>query len=169
MQAQDCAVLVEPKITDWPYVKAIWEDPETMQDVGGIQELSEDRYKSWFNKVIVDGRHISKYYLIFDKERNRCLGEVSFHRYNPITKTAELNIKVKKEYRNMGVGSSAIRLILEYYFTEWKGEVMEDPVWIKNRNGIERLKRIGFKEGRRDKEEVVLRMNHEEWKIVRKA
>ena len=131
MDIRDCIVLVEPRITDWPYVKAIWEDPETMQDVGGIQELSEDRYESWFKKVIVDEKQKNKYYLIFDKKENKCLGEVSFHRYDIGTKTAQLNIKVKKEYRDKGVGSRAIGLLLEYYFTEWKGEVMEDAVMDK--------------------------------------
>ena len=74
--------LVEPTKSDWQLIKGIWEDPNTMEDIGGIQALSEERYNQWYQKMFVIDNAKNKYFLILHEDTNECIGEVSFHNYN---------------------------------------------------------------------------------------
>ncbi len=155
--------LVQPSLKDWLYVKNIWEDENTMEDVGGIILLSKERYNNWYKKIFEIEKTIHKYYLIFNSENNICYGEVSFHRYDKENKKAELNIKVKKEYRNKGIGTKALDILLKYYFSEWCGEIMEDRLRIENINGYKSLVAYGFIETRRNNEEIVVKIRKGDW------
>ncbi len=155
--------LVAPTKGDWQLVKVIWEDPETMEDVGGIQPLSEKRYYQWYQKMFVLDKDKNKYFLILHEDTNQCIGEVSFHKYDKEEKKARLNIKIKSNCRNYGFGKQALDLLLHYYFNEFNGVIMEDIIDIKNQNGYRMLKKYGFKEIRRDKEEILLEMRKDEY------
>jgi RimJ/RimL family protein N-acetyltransferase len=155
--------LVKPSLEDWLLVKNIWEDENTMEDVGGIILLSKENYNNWYKRIFEIEQSIHKYYLITDNESNNCYGEVSFHRYDKKNKKAELNIKVKKDYRNKGIGTKALDILLKYYFTEWGGEIMEDRLRIENINGYKSLLGYGFIEIKRDKEEILVEIRKGDW------
>ncbi len=155
--------LVAPTKGDWQLVKGIWEDPETMEDVGGIQPLSEERYTQWYQKMLVLDKDINKYFLILHEDTHQCIGEISFHNYDKEEKKARLNVKIKSNYRNHGFGRQALDLLLHYYFNEFNGEIMEDRIDIKNQNGYRALQNYGFKEISRDKEEIVIEIRREEY------
>ena len=155
--------LVAPTKSDWQLVKRIWEDPETMKDVGGVQPLSEERYTQWYEKMFVLDKDKNKYFLVLQEDTHQCIGEISFHNYDKEEKKARLNIKIKSNCRNHGFGRKALDLLLHYYFTEWNGEIMEDIVDIKNTNGYRTLKNYGFKEISRDKAEIVIEIRREEY------
>jgi diamine N-acetyltransferase len=157
-------ILREPKISDWLHIKHIWEDEETMKDVGGIHELNEEKYGQWYRYVTIEKNTENKYFLIFDKEQKTCFGEVSFHRYDKIKKKAMFNIKVNAQYRNKGIGYEAMDLILDYYFNLWDGEIMEDTIWENNPNGLQKLINYGFREVRRDEEGIWIEIRKKEWK-----
>jgi len=40
-------------IKDYLYIKEIWEDEKTMNDVGGIIPISKIDYIKWYNKTIL--------------------------------------------------------------------------------------------------------------------
>ncbi len=155
--------IVKPTKDDWQIVKRIWEDPATMEDIGGVQPLSEERYVQWYQKMFLLEKDKNDYYLILYEDTDQCIGEVSFHNYNKDEKKARLNIKIKSNYRNHGFGKQALDLLLHSYFNEWNGKRMEDIIDIKNKNGYKMLKKYGFKEIRRDKEEILLEMKKEEY------
>ncbi|OGE82931.1 MAG: hypothetical protein A2Y39_07275 [Candidatus Delongbacteria bacterium GWF2_40_14] len=121
-----------------------------MADVGGIVSVDEVGYRKWYESMFVSGKDKNCYYLIFVE--NACTGEVSFHRFDPEKKTAELNIKVKYEFRGLGISRKALDHILSVFFDEWNGLEMFDTLWKENRNGIEVLKKYGFKEAGTDKD-----------------
>jgi len=155
--------LIEPTKGDWQLVQGIWEDPETMEDVGGVQPLSEERYNQWYQKMFVLDKDKNKYFLILQGDTNQCIGEISFHNYDKEEKKARLNIKIKSNCRNHGFGRQALDLLLHYYFNVFKGEIMEDRIDIKNTNGYKTLKNYGFKEISRDKEEIIIGIRREEY------
>jgi len=83
-----------PKYEEIEYINKLWSDLDTTGEIGGPYYLSEEKALSWFQKMVepTDGKNF--YCLIFNKS-NELVGEVSFHRYDDQTKTAELNIKIE--------------------------------------------------------------------------
>ena len=144
----------EPTIDDYNLVKRIWEDEETMAAVGGIQELSESRYASWYHNIIETGRDSHKYLLIFLD--SNCVGEVSFHRFDSATGSAELNIKVKSKIRNRGIGKKALDHLLKIFFREWHGQKIADRLGKDNHEGYRALSAYGFSEISRDNKTVLM-------------
>jgi len=159
--------LIRPSLNDWQQVKAIWEDPATMKEVGGIHPLPKDRYEQWFQRMLIDGKEEHDYYLIYEIKDNQCVGEVSFHCYNHETKTAMFNIKVKHAHRGNGYATEAMDLIFDYYFNVWQGEIMEDSIALNNTVGLQRLTKYGFKEVKRDHEAVWVELKRQDWKMMK--
>lgn len=137
----DLVYIKQPEFNELDYVAKLWSDKETMKDVGGTVTLPEQRKKDWYAKMVkpTDGKNF--YCLIYNKQ-NKPVGEVSFHRFNQIKKSAELNIKVQNKYRRKGYGKEALKLLLEYYFNEFGGEVITDEVI--NIKGQRALAKFGF-------------------------
>lgn len=139
-----------PSLSDFPHVKSIWEDEKTMADVGGTVHIDESGYRKWYENMFVSGKDKNCYYLIFFNDL--CAGEVSFHRFDPENQTAELNIKIKYEFRGKGIARQALDHILSVFFNKWNCLEMRDTLWKKNPNGIKVLKAYGFKEAGTDKD-----------------
>jgi len=159
--------LKEPKPQDYSLVKSIWEDEATMAAVGGIWPLSYDDYKRWYEEIIVNGRKQHRYYLIMLGDK--CVGEVSFHRYNPEQKTAELNIKVKYNWRHQGIGHWALLYLLDIFFNEWNGEAMLDLVRKDNTGSHRMLEACGFEKIRSGHDEILYRLNRKDYKYYPKS
>ena len=133
-----------------------------MADVGGVFPIDEISYSKWHENMFVSDKDKNCYYLIFfDSD---CAGEVSFHRYDPNKRTAELNIKVIYGFRGKGIGRKALDHILYIFFNEWNGFEIFDTLWKNNLNGIKVLKAYGFKEtGSDDGGNPVLKMSEVEF------
>lgn len=161
--------LKEPKITDYEIIKNIWEDEDTMEDVGGVILLPNDKYIMWYEKMIIKGKDRNRYFLIIDKVSNKCLGEISFHRYNINTKTAELNIKILKRFRGQGKAKESLDLLLDYYFNTFKGSIIQDHIGINNINGLNILINYGFEEKYRNKEEILIELTKSKFNKIKPA
>lgn len=109
----------------------------------------------------------NRYFLIMDTENSKCFGEVSFHDYNSSNKSAKFDIKVKPIYRGKGIAFEAMDLMLDYYFSEWNGEVIEDSLREQNINGLSKMLEYGFREVKRDSKGVWIKMEKEEWIMKR--
>ncbi len=141
--AGDKGILRTPTVSDLPYLRRLWADPATMKEVGGPFEINDERARRWFATMVDPGSGTDRYFLICRMDGTP-VGEISFHRYDPPTKTAELNIKIEACRRYQGYGPEALRLLLGYFFGEFGGEVMLDPVALGNRNGQRAIARFGF-------------------------
>lgn len=150
--------LKEPKLNDYEKIKNIWEDEDTMKDVGGVILLPEDKYIEWHENMIIKGKDRNRYFLIIDKESSNCLGEISFHRYNINTKTADLNIKILKRFRGQGKAKESLDLLLDFYFNTFKGLIIQDHIGINNINGLNVLINYGFEEKYRNDEEILIEL-----------
>lgn len=103
----------------------------------------EDRARCWFEKMVDPGSDKDRYFLIVNWE-NIPVGEASFHRFDPSTKTAEFNIKIEARHRYKSYGPEAVRLILKYFFSEFGGEMMIALVALENTTGQRALLSVGF-------------------------
>jgi RimJ/RimL family protein N-acetyltransferase len=154
--------LRRPSIDDLPYIRALWADPETMQDVGGPIELTEDRARQWFERVVDPGGEHDCYFLIVNKGVAP-VGEVSYHHFDGETKSAEFNVKIEGRHRFRGYGPEAVRLILGHFFEDRGGESMVDPVALHNVSGQRALQRAGFVRRGADQESVMLEMTKQRY------
>jgi len=135
--------LIEPTIEDYKVIKSIWEDEATMNDVGGIVPIPLTKYQKWFSRMM--NSKTDKFFLGYDNVLNRCIGEVSFHRYDLSTKTAELNIKIVSTFRNKGKSTESLNILLNYYFKVFGGYYIIDRIASKNKVGLKMLLNYGFK------------------------
>ncbi|MGB9801328.1 MAG: GNAT family N-acetyltransferase [Arcobacter sp.] len=146
-----------PKYEEIAYISKLWSDVDTTGEVGGPFFLPEDKVSSWFQKMVhpTDGRNF--YCLIFNN-KDEPVGEVSFHRFDDLTKTAELNIKIESKHRGKGYAKEALFLLLDYYFNEFGGEIMIDPVLLSNKKAQKMLLSFGFEYDPSNKEVFLLKI-----------
>ncbi|MGL5417119.1 MAG: GNAT family N-acetyltransferase [Clostridium sp.] len=133
----------QPEFNEMEYVSELWSDRETMEGIGGVFDFSRNKWEPFYRKMVSpsDGKN---FYCLIYNNKDIPVGEVSFHGYDLVTKTARFNIKVHSKYREMGYGREAINLMLEYYFQEFGGNIMMDT--IKNEKGIELAKKFNFEQ-----------------------
>lgn len=82
-----------PRPAELAFVRTLWGDPETMALVGGPIDWSEAAFWAWYARMVDPGSLQHCYCLILTLP-GIPVGEVSFHQWNPQTRSAELNIKV---------------------------------------------------------------------------
>ncbi len=135
--------LKTPQWEDMLCIRRLWADPETMASVGGPVLLTDQKAKAWFKKMIDPGNPADCYRLIMN-DQEQPVGEVSWHRLNPETMTAEFNLKVLCSQRGKGYGTKAMHLILNDFFGSFGGQVMLDGLALDNQNGQQTLLKFGF-------------------------
>ena len=132
-----------PCCEEMPFIRTLWADEETMRPLGGPVTLTDEQAECWFTRMIDPGDEHNLYCLIFD-EQNTPIGEVSFHRMDWGTMTADFNIKIIASRRRQGYGNEAMRLLLDYFFYPVGGQLMLDDLALNNLSGQAVLRRFGF-------------------------
>ena len=96
-------------------------------------------------------------FFIVRKEDDKLIGNVGLHKIDGINRRATLGIFIgKKDSRNKGYGTEAIKLILEYGFKYLNLNNIDLDVMEFNPRAIACYKKCGFKEyGRRRKSEFL--------------
>ncbi|MGL4771968.1 MAG: GNAT family N-acetyltransferase [Clostridium sp.] len=150
----------QPEFYELSYVSKLWSDEETMKDIGGVFNFPEEKWTMFYKKMVqpTDGKN---FYCLVYTTRDKAIGEVSFHGYDSATKIARFNIKIHHRYRNKGYGKEAIRLLLEYYFLEFGGEMIMDN--IHTDDGKRVAEKLGFKCVRQFKNELTVRITKEDF------
>jgi len=131
----------QPDEVDW--ILDSWRDPETMAAVGGIVDRDAEWSQDWYQRMVEPGDGTNCYFLICLQDGQR-IGEVSFHRWKPAHRTADLNIKVRADLRGRGYGAEALGLFLRHYFMTIKAARMEDPLLPENLEGRALMTKMGF-------------------------
>lgn len=162
----DKVYIRQPYFSEIRYIQLLWGDKATMEAVGGPIELTDEKAEQWFKRMIDQRKETDQYFLIFNNTDD-FIGEVSFHRFDRVTKIADFNIKILSEFRGNGYSQEAINLILDYYFRVFGGEIMFDDVAKDNIIGQQALLKFGF-EHVPDREDVFLvKMTKEKFKSIR--
>lgn len=124
------------------YIKQLWADEDTMNDVGGIIKVDNEKMQHWFRRVVNPGDGTHCYTLIYYD--NGYAGEVSFHRYDRKGGTAEFNIKVEHRLRGNGIALNASKMLLDIFFNNYYGTEMKDKIAIGNIGAEILMKKLGF-------------------------
>ena len=148
----------QPEISEFNFISKLWADEETMRDIGGTYDFSEDKWENFYDKMVYPGDGKNFYCLIYEVNSNKPVGEVSFHGYDCVTKSARFNIKILYSERRKGYGEEAARLLLEYYFLDFGGKMIIDNV--KTDEGIKLIQKLGFEVTGQYKDEVGVRLSH---------
>lgn len=125
------------------FVRRLWADADTMQAVGGPIVLTDEEASRWYARMVHPGRATDCYCLIRLLD-DTPVGEISFHRLEVRTMTAELNVKVMASARGRGIAREALLRFLEYYFNSFGGRVLVDDLAPLNSGGQIALARLGF-------------------------
>lgn len=153
--------LLKPTKTDLPFIDRLWRDEATMKAVGGPVCLTKEKMEKWFERMVDPGSLTDRYFIVFYDKLP--VGEASFHRFDPITKTGDLNIKVLAKHRGHGIAKRALEQLLKIYFTEFKAEAIFDPVAIRNLAGQRFLADFGFQLLKKDSEAAVFKLSKEKF------
>jgi RimJ/RimL family protein N-acetyltransferase len=132
-----------PTENDLLFIRWLWSDPETMKPVGGPVYMTDHESQHWFVAMISPGSPTDCYRLIFN-DKNEPVGEISFHKLNFITMTAEFNIKIASPNRGKGYARQAMIQFLNFFFNQLGGRLMLDDVALDNQEGQNSLLRFGF-------------------------
>ena len=158
----DILTLRTPRLEEMPYIQKLWADPMTMAEVGGPIHLSEEQAQKWYARMITPGSEKNGYFLIFN-QNDQPVGEISFHRYDPTSGTAEFNIKIEHCHRGKGYAGKAVPLLLRYFFFDFGGKVMCDPVAFDNQPGKKALIKLGFRQDASRPDVCLLKMTKDEF------
>jgi len=126
------------------WILDFWRDPETMADVGGIVDRDEQWGRDWYRRMVDPGDGTNCFFLLCLRD-GPPIGEVSFHRWQPIRRTADLNIKIRANERGRGYGAEALGLFLQHYFQTIKAARLEDPILPGNAGARALLEKAGFR------------------------
>ena len=150
----------QPQYKDLAFVQRLWSDEETMRDIGGTFAFTEEKWEMFYKKLVfpTDGKN---FYCLVYTFRDKAIGEVSFHGYDSVTKIARFNVKIHYRYRNKGYAEEALKLMLEYYFLEYGGEMMMDS--IPTDAGVSVARKLGFTEVGTYKDGVKVKLAKEDF------
>lgn len=157
--------LKTPERIDLNYINWLWSDPNTMKEIGGPILLEPGMAAKWYEQMVFPGNGKDLYFLIFTK-RGSPVGEVGFHRFDTEKKEAELNIKISAKNRGKGYGSEAVKLLLNIFFKEFHGEIISDPVALKNINGSKMLISLGFVQDKSISEHCLLYLSKKRYQLL---
>lgn len=131
----------QPNFEELSFVAKLWGDEETMADIGGAYIFPREKWEMFYKKMVkpTDGKN---FYCLIYTVRDKAIGEVSFHGYDSSTKAARINVKIHHRYRNKGYGEEAVKLLLEYYFLDFKGQAIIDTIKIESAKKF--FNKIGF-------------------------
>lgn len=132
-----------PHLDDLPFIRTLWGDPETMAAVGGPIDFPEPRAGEWFAEMVDPGGPSNCYCLILDRD-DEPIGEISFHKWDPVQRSAELNVKTLAARRRQGFAGDALRTFLAFFFGPVGGQLMVDEVAAGNQAGLRLLESAGF-------------------------
>lgn len=155
----------QPEYKELNFVSKLWSDEETMRDVGGVFHFPENKWEMFYKKMVypTDGKN---FYCLVYTIRDKAIGEVSFHGFDSVTKIARFNIKIHHKYRKKGYGEEALKLLFEYFFLEFGGEMIMDSV--PTEEGVRIAKRLGFTEVGQYKDGTKMKVTKEEFLNNRK-
>lgn len=134
-----------PRPDELSFIRSLWGDRETMAAVGGTVEFPETRAREWYARMVDPGGPSDCYCLVLDRD-DAPVGEISFHKWDPVRRSAELNVKTLATHRRRGLAGDALRTFLAFFFDRVGGRLMVDDVALGNPAGLRLLRSVGFEE-----------------------
>ena len=123
----------------------------------GIDEAEFERYKTMHENGMESYKISAFYFLVFEKETGLPIGECGFHSWNKQHNRTEVFYYLRNDsYKRKGYITEALKVVLEYGFTELNLHRVEALIAAENEPSLRLLLRYGFsKEGTMREDYVV--------------
>lgn len=84
------------------------------------------------------------FFLIIEDNEGNPVGNINSHSCSPKDGTFEYGIGIKKDHRGKGYAGEAIRILLNYYFTELDYQKVNVKIYSFNEESIKLHEKLGF-------------------------
>jgi RimJ/RimL family protein N-acetyltransferase len=110
-----------------------------------FRPISKVEHQQWFDNLGV--RKNLAFFMIEDVDSGLAIGSCQLTNINDIHRSAELQIRIgRSDYQNKGVGSEAVRLLIEHGFDKLKLHRIMLYVFSTNLRAIHVYKKNGFQQ-----------------------
>jgi RimJ/RimL family protein N-acetyltransferase/SAM-dependent methyltransferase len=133
-------------LADLPHTYRWHSDPQLSEQILSYPPpIEPERERQWLNDIVEkrDSRRVV--FGIEDSESHLLLGIVQVHNIDPVDQSAFVGLFLgDKEHRSRGLGSEALRKIIDYVFVDLQLTQIHLEVAIENDNAIAFYRRFGF-------------------------
>ena len=158
-------MILGPKITlrglelnDVTELIKYYNDKDFMNYSGRIGPISLEEGEEWIRQSWKDRREGKRYtFAIEVNENNKYIGNISIKILNNISQRADISIGIfNPKYRDKGLGTEALRLLIEFGFKKLNLMSIELRVFANNKRAIASYEKLGFKKiGYRRKADLI--------------
>lgn len=170
LEGKDVNLRPLKKETDLPRCLKWMNDLETKQYLLVILPIEWSNEEKWFDRE----RGQSDIVLAIETKEGEYVGNIGLHKIDWIFRHGEIGIVIgEKSYREKGLGTQAVRLLVDYAFSQLNFHRVEYRAIADNERSVKTAQKVGFKmEGRRRetvyrngkyKDDVILGLLKEEW------
>lgn len=120
---------------------------EFMNYSGRINTISLEEANDWIRQSWKDRREGKAYTFAIEMNKNRkYVGNLTIRILNNISQRADISIGIfNPKYRDMGIGTEALRLLITYGFKKLNLLSIELRVFANNKRAIASYEKLGFK------------------------
>ena len=136
------------ELMDVPELMKYWNSKETKEFLNVISPHSYQEEEEWVRNTWKERKAGNSYVFgIIFKKRDLYIGNVELRVQSAVNRRGTLGIVIfNPNYWNQGLGSEAIRLILEYGFSNLNLHSIELEVFSNNMRAQKSYKKCGFKQ-----------------------
>ena len=123
-------------------------DKQLVLNNGSYRPISEQEHEKWFNNVILHPENLI--FSIIENKESKLIGTCSLRHINQVHQNAELQIRIGEyDYQNRGLGSDAVRLLIDHGFSNLNLKRIYLYVFCDNKKAIRAYEKCLFSfEGR---------------------
>ncbi|MHA2109126.1 MAG: GNAT family N-acetyltransferase, partial [Candidatus Hodarchaeales archaeon] len=134
------------EITDVPTLLSYWNKKEFMDYSGRTNPQTKDELERWIKKTWRERKNNHSYtFGVVDGKSKKIIGYLTIKIKNTLSRRAGLSIGIfKPELRDIGLGTEAMSLILNYCFNTLKLLSIELNVFTNNPRAITCYTKLGF-------------------------
>ena len=125
-----------------------WNNKQFMNYSGRITTLSQEEGKEWIRKTWEERKQGKVYTFGIITKRNEAkyIGNIRLKILNNISRRADISIGIfNPKYRNKGLGSEALKLVINFGFDTLNLLSMELRVFTNNTRAIATYEKLGFR------------------------
>lgn len=125
-----------------------WNDIQFMNFNGRITPMSQEEGKEWIRNTWNERKQGEKYrFAIITKEKGKYIGNIRLRILNAVSRRANIGLGIfNPKYRNKGLGTEALELIIDFGFRTLNLFSLELRVFSNNHRAIAVYKKLGFRE-----------------------
>ncbi|MFX1517049.1 MAG: GNAT family N-acetyltransferase [Promethearchaeota archaeon] len=125
-----------------------WNDIQFMNFSGRITPMSKKEGTKWIRSTWYERKRGEKYtFAIITKEKRRYVGNIRLKIMNSVSRRADISLGIfNPTYRGKGLGTEALKLIIDFGFRTLNLFSLELRVFSNNHRAIAVYKKLGFRE-----------------------